>query len=316
MIYLHFQHKLNASTSYICTQPISLYCVIWTSLCSLCYILTCECKYLVSIHPCSLQEIVPLNAGNIFGSEDNRPVQRWECLIRNALNRIRPAKPKYKCYSNPTSPSRFKPSDDAHATMDELLPETDSDTDDEVHPLGEESFSLASESNEHTAGASVRRLERCHHFTSVNYEANPEPTITTQQKKLTKTLSSSERIGLVWPEQSLDLLAKCAADSANPLRPVKSFRACNSFKPVRCDSMDSSGIGLIPEYNWDAVLSKKRRSSFVRIASKQMVGIFHSIWVRRSLRKYIQNLKVSTVGVGIMGYIGNKVRFSLLVYSL
>ncbi|KAH7652001.1 Inositol-polyphosphate 5-phosphatase protein [Dioscorea alata] len=54
------------------------------------------------------------------------------------------------------------------------------------------------------------------------------------------------------------------------------------------------------------MLRKKKRSSFIRIISKQMVGVFLSIWVRRSLRKHIQNLKVSTVGVGAMGYIGNK----------
>ena len=40
-----------------------------------------------------------------------------------------------------------------------------------------------------------------------------------------------------------------------------------------------------------------------------MVGIFITVWVRRSLRKHIQNVKVSTVGVGAMGYIGNKVIF-------
>lgn len=52
--------------------------------------------------------------------------------------------------------------------------------------------------------------------------------------------------------------------------------------------------------------AKKKGPEFVRIISKQMVGIFLSIWVRRSLRKHIQNLRVSTVGVGVMGYIGNK----------
>jgi hypothetical protein len=41
-----------------------------------------------------------------------------------------------------------------------------------------------------------------------------------------------------------------------------------------------------------------------------MVRIFITVWVRRSLRKHIQNLKVSTVGVGVMGYIGNKVSFA------
>ncbi|KAK1263816.1 Type I inositol 1,4,5-trisphosphate 5-phosphatase CVP2 [Acorus gramineus] len=51
------------------------------------------------------------------------------------------------------------------------------------------------------------------------------------------------------------------------------------------------------------------------ILSKQMVGIFISVWVRGDLRKYIWNLSVSCVGCGIMGRLGNKgsvsVRFCL-----
>nr|GFA77183.1 type IV inositol polyphosphate 5-phosphatase 3 isoform X2 [Tanacetum cinerariifolium] len=35
-------------------------------------------------------------------------------------------------------------------------------------------------------------------------------------------------------------------------------------------------------------------------------GIFITVWVRRRLRKHIQNVHVSAVGVGVMGYIGNK----------
>ncbi|KAG9153109.1 hypothetical protein Leryth_012372 [Lithospermum erythrorhizon] len=59
-----------------------------------------------------LQEIIPLNAGNIFGAEDNRPVSKWENIIRESLNKV-PLTTKYKSYSDPPSPSRFKPSDDA-----------------------------------------------------------------------------------------------------------------------------------------------------------------------------------------------------------
>jgi hypothetical protein len=67
-----------------------------------------------------------------------------------------------------------------------------------------------------------------------------------------------------------------------------------------------------PEDNLDHDVStnhrvvKRKRPYFVRIVSKQMVGIYLSIWVRRGLRRHIRNLRVSTVGVGAMGYIGNK----------
>jgi hypothetical protein len=84
------------------------------------------------------QEIVPLNAGNIFGAEDNRPVAMWEHIIRETLNKISPDKPKYKCHSDPPSPSRFKPSDDAFVMEDEFISESDSESDGEVYPLNEQ----------------------------------------------------------------------------------------------------------------------------------------------------------------------------------
>ncbi|KAK6258907.1 hypothetical protein SCA6_013381 [Theobroma cacao] len=42
------------------------------------------------------------------------------------------------------------------------------------------------------------------------------------------------------------------------------------------------------------------------IASKQMVGIFVSVWARKELVPYIAHLRVSSVGRGIMGRLGNK----------
>ncbi|XP_042479902.1 type IV inositol polyphosphate 5-phosphatase 9-like [Macadamia integrifolia] len=55
-------------------------------------------------------------------------------------------------------------------------------------------------------------------------------------------------------------------------------------------------------------------SDFQCIISKQMVGIFISVWIRSDTREYIRNPNVSCVGCGIMGCLGNKgsvsVRFS------
>uniref|UniRef100_A0A1D1Z3R8 Type I inositol 1,4,5-trisphosphate 5-phosphatase CVP2 n=1 Tax=Anthurium amnicola TaxID=1678845 RepID=A0A1D1Z3R8_9ARAE len=42
------------------------------------------------------------------------------------------------------------------------------------------------------------------------------------------------------------------------------------------------------------------------IASKQMVGIFVNVWVRRELVQHIGHLRISCVGCGILGYLGNK----------
>lgn len=43
------------------------------------------------------------------------------------------------------------------------------------------------------------------------------------------------------------------------------------------------------------------------IRSKQMVGIFTSVWVRSGLKQFIHYLDVSCIGSGIMGCLGNKV---------
>ena len=69
------------------------------------------------------------------------------------------------------------------------------------------------------------------------------------------------------------------------------------FKPL----LTSMSI-VTPEYD-----SVKKRPRYVRVASKQMVGIHISIWVKRKLRRHIHNLTVSSVGLGIMGCLGNKV---------
>lgn len=50
------------------------------------------------------------------------------------------------------------------------------------------------------------------------------------------------------------------------------------------------------------------------VASKQMVGIFLTIWVRSEIRNDVKNIKVSCVGRGLMGYLGNKV-IEVLLFS-
>lgn len=46
---------------------------------------------------------------------------------------------------------------------------------------------------------------------------------------------------------------------------------------------------------------------FQCLISKQMVGIYITVWVRTKLHGYIRHPSVSCVGCGIFGYLGNKV---------
>ncbi|XP_039846224.1 type IV inositol polyphosphate 5-phosphatase 3-like isoform X3 [Panicum virgatum] len=277
------------------------------------------------IYVLGFQEVVPLNAGNVFGAEDGRPAVAWESVIRGTLRRAQPSKPKYRFYSHPPSPSRFDLPVDAAAAADELLPGTDTETDtDDDAPFA---FPVQPE---RYAAATPRKLSRLNHFSVVD-DSEPngdepgelEPGAP-PQRTLLRSLSRADRVGLVWPEQPLDLVparAMSAAASSASFKASKSFRAYKSFRGSSRVAADAPAddLPMIPDLDLDLdrALRKKSRSPFVRIVSKQMVGIFLTVWVRRGLRKCVQNLKVSTVGVGAMGYIGNKgaVSVSMSIYQ-
>ncbi|KAK6152445.1 hypothetical protein DH2020_015080 [Rehmannia glutinosa] len=57
--------------------------------------------------------------------------------------------------------------------------------------------------------------------------------------------------------------------------------------------------------------SPSDQHTYCLAASKQMVGVFLSVWVREDLNQHISSLKVSCVGRGIMGYLGNKGSISI-----
>uniref|UniRef100_A0A0D2ZU22 Inositol polyphosphate-related phosphatase domain-containing protein n=1 Tax=Brassica oleracea var. oleracea TaxID=109376 RepID=A0A0D2ZU22_BRAOL len=78
-----------------------------------------DINHSADIYVLGLQEVVPLNAGNILAAEDNRPVAKWEEVIREALNRVRPKNSGVKSYSDPPTPGIFKPFDETHDVIEE-----------------------------------------------------------------------------------------------------------------------------------------------------------------------------------------------------
>ncbi|XP_022039782.1 type IV inositol polyphosphate 5-phosphatase 3 [Helianthus annuus] len=101
----------------------------------------------------------------------------------------------------------------------------------------------------------------------------------------------------------------------NNIQPVNTILESDSDTEVAlCTSNDSSTTDS-KENVEDSFTDSK--SQYVKIVSKQMVGIFITIWVHRSLRKHIQNVDVSTVGVGKKGFVGNKgsVSVSMSIYQ-
>lgn len=63
-------------------------------------------------------------------------------------------------------------------------------------------------------------------------------------------------------------------------------------------------------------LPSSSEMNYSLITSKKMVGIFVSVWVRKELVKQVGHLRVSTVGRGIMGCLGNKVSKTLVFFCV
>jgi hypothetical protein len=293
------------------------------------------------IYVLGLQEIVPLNAGNILGAEDDRPVAKWEEVIREALNRVRPKLSGVKSYSDPPSPGRFKPFEETHDIIEEEVAfESDSDAGVEIHPIDEEEeeetdrlWALKHDGGvigevktlvDPNTGLPVVEIKRqfsipkkldrqlCLRADSFKGISDDDST-QTGMKTINRMLSGKERIGLSWPEPPLNMLGPCVLDRQPSIKTVKSLKTAKSFKAYSSfKSVAGNNNGIPPEVlalaemDLKLLMERKRRPAYVRLVSKQMVGILLTIWVKRSLRKHIQNVRVSTVGVGVMGYIGNK----------
>ncbi|PIA38312.1 hypothetical protein AQUCO_02800175v1 [Aquilegia coerulea] len=56
----------------------------------------------------------------------------------------------------------------------------------------------------------------------------------------------------------------------------------------------------------DASFTGANQMKYGLVASKQMVGIFFTIWAKSELVQHVGHMKVSCMGRGIMGYLGNK----------
>ncbi|KAI3964533.1 hypothetical protein MKW92_051158 [Papaver armeniacum] len=288
------------------------------------------------------QEVVPLNAGNVFGAEDNRPIPKWEALIRKTLNRSSQPETKFKSYSAPPSPV-FRTS-----AADDVLAE-EIDISEVVEIVNEENLELLKgkefgrqEQNDLLNTRKKLQLQRIYGIDSDRRIDWPELSLDTplqvfpSKPELRRVLSTSGRVGFDWmgkpqffsnQDLAVDGGLKRVCHSSGNLglhwtENQEKIDVLNSLSDVsdKSENDDDDDDDDDDEEEEDSQLdfegddfeteieteSKKDRAKYVRIVSKQMVGIYVSIWVRRRLRRHVNNLKVSPVGVGLMGYMGNK----------
>ncbi|OAY73871.1 Type I inositol polyphosphate 5-phosphatase 2, partial [Ananas comosus] len=266
-------------------------------------------EWLCSNEPVDIfQEVVPLNAGNVLGAEDNRPIPKWEDIIRRTLNKFPQPKSLCKSYSAPPSPvSRpLTP----HPTLQNKCASNaiDQEIQDDltilekklqwkriganngVNKLDWPEYSLDTlPPQAQTSGTKLRRalssLHRHPHDTDIPHKIG-----------LKRVYHSLGNLGMLWSEQQETIDVLNSIDDTSD--------------KVSEDEEEGLSVALANVTDKGEVISKrecsKPRARFVRIGSKQMVGIYISVWVCRKLRRHVNNLEVSPVGVGLMGYMGNK----------
>ncbi|KAK3016774.1 hypothetical protein RJ639_006447, partial [Escallonia herrerae] len=278
------------------------------------------------------QEVVPLNAGNVLGAENRRPIRKWERIIRKTLNRSLEPETKHKSCSAPPSPViRTSSAADVLADVNDMpaldmIEEGSKATTDICDPQSEEL-------NEVIATGNKFQLKRIYgsEYNRKLYWPERSLDITSQALsstyKLRRVNSSSALVGSGQMEKPLNASTqnikvdgsglKRSHHSSGNLLIWMNQRSRDEVLDSLSDASDQfseeeegeDSFQEVPEVIQETGLPKdgiKARSMYVRIVSKQMVGIYISVWVHRRLRRHIHNLKVSPVGVGLMGYMGNK----------
>ncbi|XP_024313457.1 type IV inositol polyphosphate 5-phosphatase 6 isoform X2 [Brachypodium distachyon] len=217
------------------------------------------------IYVLGFQEIVPLNAGNVLGTEDNIPAKKWVSLIRRTLNK-NPGASGYGGYHTP-SPV--------------LDPVVELDADFEGSARRQDNFSLFHRRSFHDLSRSLRM----------------DGDFMSQQPRLDRRFSVCDPVNLGGRPSDFDGNSRWigSPDDENIDEEVSTSAQFSPFPYT----YNMSG----PTEENDG---QSNNSRYCLVASKQMVGVFLTVWVRSEIRDDVRNLKVSCVGRGLMGYLGNK----------
>ncbi|XWS62102.1 hypothetical protein CRYUN_Cryun07bG0182000 [Craigia yunnanensis] len=279
------------------------------------------------IYIIGFQEVVPLNAGNVLGAEDSRPIPKWEAIIRRTLNKSLEPERKHKCCSAPPSPVlRTSSVADVLADGIDTLP-LEMMCDEYLETANVYDFERQDLNEVAHIGQNIR-LKRIYgvdcdtRLDWPEHSLDATPQVVSSNSKLRRVLSSSARIGFNLTENSIlcsphDVLLKGSRlkrshhSSGNLgsmlVHEQQKLEVVDSFSEISDEFSEEEDDTFleVPMDQHDNVSARSRRK-YVRIVGKQMVGIYVSIWVRKRLRRHVNNLKVSPVGVGLMGYMGNK----------
>jgi hypothetical protein len=236
---------------------------------------------------CRFQEIVPLNAGNILGAEDNGPAKKWLALIRKTLNNLPGTSGSSGCYTPSPIP---QPVVELNADFEGSARQKNSSF------FHRRSFQTTSSGWGMDNDLSLvqpqvdRRYSVCDRVIFGNRPSDFDPSLRWGYRPSDYSRASDY-------SRPSDYSRWGSSDDDNGL--------VDSPSTVLYSPMSTNGGSASNEDGY----SMPGHSRYCLVASKQMVGIYLTVWVKGELKDHVRNMKVSCVGRGLMGYLGNKVNF-------
>ncbi|MCO5557669.1 hypothetical protein L7F22_011238 [Adiantum nelumboides] len=204
------------------------------------------------IYVLGFQEIVPLNAGNVLGNEDNGVSPRkWDELIMKALNES--CCSSAYLYSCSSSDSELA---DTRRTSSTTAPPSPSSFDGSW-------------------------------FQAACYE---------------EVMGSNASKDVPPRRPTCDLFTQLKDIDGNGHRHSSAEESCSLAWNVNMPSHPTTSNSLFAS----SIMPSASSPEYVKVASKQLVGLFVSVWIRQRLCRHVKAVDFSTVGCGIMGRLGNK----------
>ncbi|WVZ59030.1 hypothetical protein U9M48_009238 [Paspalum notatum var. saurae] len=233
------------------------------------------------IYVLGFQEIVPLNAGNVLGAEDNGPARKWVSLVRRTLNSLPGTGGGGSGNLQTPSPAPY------------LVAEMDAD------------FERSTQNNpaffhRRSFQSGLSRSLRA----DGDILAGPGP------PRLERRYSVNDRVMCGSRPSDYEANYRWGGGQSDDDDDGGGGSPSTVFSPM------SHGYGdALPMEECSG--SARGLARYCLVASKQMVGLFLMIWARKEMKSDIRNLKVSCVGRGLMGYLGNKgsISISMLLHQ-
>nr|XP_018678916.1 PREDICTED: type IV inositol polyphosphate 5-phosphatase 7-like isoform X1 [Musa acuminata subsp. malaccensis] len=223
------------------------------------------------IYVLGFQEVVPLNAGNVLGAEDNAPARKWVALIRKTLDGL-PGNGSSSSYQTPSP-----------------VPNPIMELDDDFE------------------GATTSRHQHLLHrrsFQSLSRSLRIDGDVLAPQPRLDRRHSICERVIFANRPSDYDPSYRWGGSDDDD------DNISGDYSPSMAAHYSPMSYGHAASSSMEG-RDRPGHPRYCLVASKQMVGIFLTVWVRGDIRESIRNLKVSCVGRGLMGYLGNKGSISI-----